>query len=112
MSQPSLRKIDRKLIARVGRRIAEACQPEAVYLFGSAARGEARSGSDLDLLVVMEVSEDTTAREQARKIHSLFEDWLVPMDVVVVTPQEFARGQQLPGHITRVATRQGVRLHG
>jgi predicted nucleotidyltransferase len=35
------------------RRLVAAYQPERIYLFGSAARGEARPDSDYDLLVVV-----------------------------------------------------------
>ncbi len=40
------------LIAEAGRRLAEAAPDAKVILFGSHARGNARPGSDLDLLVV------------------------------------------------------------
>ncbi len=42
----------RKLLAGVVRRVVEACQPESIVLFGSAARGEMTEHSDLDLLVI------------------------------------------------------------
>ena len=35
------------------RRIVAAVQPRRIRLFGSAARGEFRRGSDIDLLVIM-----------------------------------------------------------
>lgn len=38
--------IDGALIKRVAQRLVAACQPAALYLFGSAARGEATEGSD------------------------------------------------------------------
>jgi predicted nucleotidyltransferase len=37
----------------VVRRLVEFYQPEKIYLFGSAARGEDRPDSDLDFLVVV-----------------------------------------------------------
>ncbi len=40
-------------IAKITRRLVEACQPFRVYLFGSAARGDAGPDSDLDFLVVV-----------------------------------------------------------
>jgi predicted nucleotidyltransferase len=41
-----------KALAEIIRRIVEVAQPEQIILFGSAARGEMRPNSDLDLLVV------------------------------------------------------------
>ena len=55
MKSLELPTIDEPLIERVHDRIVETFDPEAIYLFGSAARGESRYGSDLDLLVVMEL---------------------------------------------------------
>lgn len=107
-----LRAIDEELIDRIQRRIVAAYHPEEIWLFGSAARGEAREGSDLDLLVVMSVAETSSGRDRARAIRRLFRGWRVPMDVVVLEPEEFREGQDQPGHLARIATREGRRLHG
>ncbi len=112
MATSALRPIDDALVASVVARIVEACAPETVIVFGSAARGETRSGSDLDLLVVLDLAEGMPAREMARKLHALFDGWLLPLDIVVLTKQEWERGLRLPGHIARTAEREGVRVHG
>ena len=41
------------VLAEVVRRLAEAYQPERIYLFGSKARGDAGPDSDYDLLVIV-----------------------------------------------------------
>lgn len=104
--------IDEPLIERVHDRIVEAFDPEAVYLFGSAARGESRYGSDLDLLVVMDLPQGTSSLEMSRRIRSLFRGWLLPLDVIVVEPQVFAERRTVPGNVARIAVREGRRLHG
>jgi hypothetical protein len=43
---------DEALIAEAGRRLAAAAPGATVILFGSRARGEGRTDSDLDLLVI------------------------------------------------------------
>lgn len=43
---------DEALIEEVGRRLAAAAPDADVILFGSRAKGHARPGSDLDLLVI------------------------------------------------------------
>lgn len=40
------------VLPEIVRRIVEVAHPAKIILFGSAARGDARPGSDLDLLVV------------------------------------------------------------
>lgn len=112
METLTLRAIDEALVNEVRNRIVEACEPEAIVLFGSSARKESLPGSDLDLLVIMEIAVGTTAQDKAREIHALFEGWLLPMDIIVLTPEEWNRGLQLPGHVARIAAREGVRLHG
>ena len=107
-----LRVIDDVLLERVRQRIVEACQPAAVYLIGSAARQQARPGSDLDLVVVMDPPAGRTPRDVAREIHALFEGWMLPLDIVVLSPQAFRRGATLPGHIAWIVRREGVLLGG
>lgn len=112
MKTPQLATIDDALIERVRNRVVEACHPQALYLFGSAARGEARRGSDLDLLVVMDLPKEVTPREQSRTLHALFDGWLLPLDIIVKTPEAFAEEQRLLGFISRVVRQQGVLLYG
>ncbi len=42
-----------EIIREITRRLVEHYRPERVYLFGSAARGDAGADSDLDFLVVV-----------------------------------------------------------
>jgi len=110
MKTPDLATIDEALIDGVYDRIVEAFEPEAVYLFGSAARGESRPGSDLDLLVVMEVPQGTSRLEMSRRIRTLFRGWRLPLDVIVLEPRVFEERQAVPGNIARIAVREGRRL--
>jgi predicted nucleotidyltransferase len=72
------------VIELAGRRLAEAArQPARVLLFGSHARGDARSDSDLDFLVIERDVPDRHAEmvRLTRELRSLG----VPVDVVVVS---------------------------
>ncbi len=112
MRTSELTSIDETRIRQVRDRILEACDPEAIILFGSVARNEVRPGSDLDVLVILELPEGITARQKSRELHALFEGWLLPLDIIVLSPAEWARGLHLPGHIARIAAREGIRLYG
>jgi predicted nucleotidyltransferase len=111
MSDAALATIDDALIRRVRDRVVEACHPQAIYLFGSAAQGEARAGSDLDLLVVTELGDNVTPHQKASELHALFRGWRIPLDILVRTPEQFERGQRLQGFIERTAARDGVVLY-
>lgn len=68
-------------VTEVVRRLVEHYKPERVYLLGSTARGDARSDSDLDFLVVLD---NNTPRERLFD-GSIYERlWNIPLAVDVV----------------------------
>lgn len=87
----------------------ERFDPERVILFGSHARGVAGPDSDVDLLVVMPVS--GSKREKQLEIRLALRGFRIAKDVVVTTPEEFARRQTIPGTIERPAAREGKLLY-
>lgn len=99
------------MIQQVRDRIVDAARPEAVWLFGSAARGETHEWSDLDLLVVMELRDGTNPSTMAGQLRALFTDLHRPIDLIVQTPEQFLHDLRLPGFIARTAKREGVLLH-
>lgn len=103
--------IDEQLIERVAQRIVDACDPEAIYLFGSAARGDAGPESDLDLLIVTELEDDERFYEKASQLRRLFDGWLVSFDILVQSPRDFSRAKAWPGHIAYTASREGTLLY-
>ena len=103
--------IDEPLIERVADRIVEACDPEAIYLFGSAARGDAGPESDLDVLIVTELADGERPYEKASELRRLFDGWLVSFDILVQSPRDFDRAKTCPGHIAYTATREGTLLY-
>lgn len=98
-------KIVKDKIEEMIRRIAERFQPERIILFGSHARGTAGPDSDVDLLVVMEVSGGK--RQQAVEIDLALADVGLPKDVIVATPEDVARDRDLVGTIIRPALLEG-----
>jgi len=91
------------------RRIVERFAPQKVILFGSYARGAASSDSDVDLLVVMPVA--GSKRRQATEIDMALSDRWLPLDLIVVTPEEFIAGKDVIGHILYPAVREGKVLY-
>jgi predicted nucleotidyltransferase len=75
-------------IAYVRDRIVAAYRPEKIILFGSAATGNAREDSDLDLLIIKRTKKPYFERvlEVCRAIHI----WR-STDIIVLTPEEYDR---------------------
>jgi predicted nucleotidyltransferase len=92
------------------KRIVEQFHPAKIILFGSRARGAVEPDSDVDLLVVMDV--EGSKRGQAVKIDLALSDRTFPLDLIVVTPEEFEKYRDVIGHIVYPAVREGKVLYG
>jgi len=91
------------------RRIVERFDPEKIILFGSYAKGKAGLDSDVDLLIIMPVS--GSKREKQIEIGVALHDIRIPMDIIVATPEEAERRQNIVGTIIRPAMREGKVLY-
>ncbi|HXO22539.1 MAG TPA: nucleotidyltransferase domain-containing protein [Thermoanaerobaculia bacterium] len=97
------------LLQQVTRQIVERFNPERIVLFGSRARGEAKSESDLDLFV--EMATDRRPPERAVEIASIFGLRSWPLDVVVYTPAEVERLRNVRGTLLSVIEAEGRLLY-
>jgi len=93
-------------IARIVEQLRARFAPERILLFGSAARGELREGSDIDLIVVVRTEQRWLDRTTAARAAL---DTDLPVDVVVLTPQEFAE-RSGPGHPSFRAMLAGAKV--
>ncbi len=109
MHKPKLPRITQPLIRRMVKRIVEKFDPEQVILFGSQARGDAGPDSDVDLLVVMDVK--GSRLEKRVEIRGALRDFLVPMDILVTTPEDFAWRKDIIGTIEWPAFTEGKVLY-
>jgi len=98
-----------ELIAEVVRRIVEVADPDKIILFGSHARGEARSRSDLDILVIK--NSDVPRWDRSGGIYHALRDIMVPMDILVYTPEEVYDWSQVKRAFVTTAVREGKVLY-
>ena len=91
------------------KRIVERFDPDKIILFGSHARGDAGSDSDVDLLIVMPV--EGSRREKQLEVRVALPASRVPVDVVVTRPEDFAWRKNVVGTIERPAAREGKVLY-
>lgn len=80
--------IDHETINEVVKRLVGVYNPEKIYLFGSYAWGTPNEDSDLDLLVVVNESNEKSHRRTIPGIHALW-GLEIAKDLLVYTQQEF-----------------------
>jgi excisionase family DNA binding protein len=98
------------VLGEIVRRLREAYQPERVYLFGSAARGDASAESDYDLLVV--VPDDASPeRLRSRRAYEVLWGLGVAVDVVVWRRSAFDARAEATTSLPAAVLREGVLLH-
>ena len=79
-------KITPELIDYMVEKIVREIQPEKIILFGSYARGDFNSGSDLDLFIIKDGKE--SSRIIRRKIETLLWGRRFPVDLIVRKQKE------------------------
>lgn len=96
-------------IERMVRRIVQGFDPQKIILFGSYARGTAGPDSDVDLLIIMNVT--GSKKDVAIQIDRALIDRRIPLDIVVATPEDVERYRQLVGNVIRPALKEGRVLY-
>ncbi len=95
----------REIIEEIISRVVKATDPDKIILFGSGARGEMRSNSDLDLLVVK--SGPIHRRKLAQVIYKNLFGVGQAVDIIVVTPEDIERYGDVPALVLEPALREG-----
>jgi len=84
-------------------------RPDRIILFGSQARGEADSRSDIDLLVVCPF--EGSRRDLLLRMDRSLKGLQIARDLLVLRPEEFERDKDIPGTIARPAFKEGIVLY-
>jgi predicted nucleotidyltransferase len=98
-------RINPRLLASAVQRVVEVSQPKKIILFGSAARGEMRCDSDLDLLVIKEGKFNRW--KVAANIYRRLADLEVSVDIILATPEEVRRFGDSPYLVIGPALKEG-----
>jgi predicted nucleotidyltransferase len=100
-------------IASLSRRIIDLANPERVILFGSQARGTAKDGSDIDLMIVSDQpkGESGSRRREIGRIRRGLPHLGIPIDILLFTPEEVEQWRHTTNHIVSEALREGKVLY-
>ncbi len=101
--------LDPKMIDELVRRIVEAVHPLRITLFGSAARGDMGSNSDLDVLVVM--PDGIHRRKTAQEIYRRMWGFGFAKDIIVVTESDTREYSSNPYMVIKNALEEGRELY-
>jgi len=101
---------DDPVLGEVVRRLAEVYHPLRIYLFGSAARGDAGPDSDYDFLIV--VSDDApSALKDCRPGYQALSGLGIAKDILVWTRNEFDKRLHLKASLPSTVVEEGRLLY-
>src|SRR5438105_4811850 len=104
-----LPRVNDALLQEIVARIVRVVQPDKIILFGSRGRGDARKDSDIDLLVIAPSTEPRYRR--AVPLYGALSDIMMPMDIMVYSPEEVEEWSQVQQAFVTTAVREGKVLY-
>ena len=98
------------VLSNIVERLAAVYHPVWIYLFGSAARGDAGPDSDYDIMVV--VPDDAPADlQRSRSGYRATRDLGIPRDIFVSTARDFKMQLHLKASFPSTVVREGILLY-
>ena len=112
-AQPSIRPIprpDAPIVAELLRRLIAAYRPDKVYLFGSAARGDAGPDSDYDILIVVPDAAPPEFQDERLGYRALVGTGTA-VDVLIYRASDFEGRLPLKASLPATVSREGLLLY-
>ncbi len=100
-----------EVIEEVKKRLITVYQPEIIYLFGSYAWGHPDDESDLDLLVVVQTSDEKKSHKRTIAGRRSLFDLEIAKDLMVYTQEEFDARVTDPSSLLYKIKNQGKVLY-
>jgi len=103
--------ITKDVIEEIKKRLIQAYNPVAIYLFGSYAWGTPTEDSDLDLLIVVDKSEEKSYNRPLAGYKALRGLELISKDLIIHTKDEFDRISNDTTTLGHKIKKEGKLLH-
>lgn len=100
-----------ELLEQATKRIVDAVHPETILLFGSHVWGRPTEDSDVDLLIIVEDS-DQPAYRRAREVYKSLRGLPLPVEIIVRTRDEVSQAARVATSLERRVLAEGRVLHG
>lgn len=106
---PAKKGLSEKKLREIIRRVVKIAHPEKIILFGSAARGQMGPNSDVDLLVIKpgKFHQGHLTGEIYMNLHGVG----VPVDVILVTPEQVEKYAETHFLVISPALREGKEVY-
>lgn len=93
--------------------IVREADPDAVILFGSRARGDAGTESDVDLIIVERepFGLQRSRRQEIARLYFALRKLPIAKDLLVYSRDEFEQLKHVSGHVIARAQQEGKVLH-
>jgi len=101
--------VDDSNLAEIVRRVVDAVDPDKIILFGSRARGDARTESDFDLMIVK--ASDLPKHRRTGPVYRALWGIRAPADILWYTSDEIDEWSEVKYHVATQATTQGRILY-
>jgi len=103
-----------ELLRRLVDIIVREADPEAIILFGSRARGDARPDSDVDLLIIERepFGPSRSRMKEAARLYRALGDLPASKDLLLYSRDEVTDRRGAPNHVVARAYREGRVLYG
>jgi len=99
-----------KTLKDIIKRILNIITPDKIILFGSRARGNARTDSDYDLLIVKD--EIINPNKIEADIYISFVGLEVPVDIILTTSEKLEKHKDTIGYVYKSALKDGIVVYG
>jgi predicted nucleotidyltransferase len=91
--------------------LVAAFQPERIYAFGSRARDDADPDSDIDLMIIINHSDEPGCRRGRRAYGAVGQHRHIGMDLLVITRGEFDSRRRANSSLAATVLREGKELY-
>ncbi len=92
--------------------IVKEYKPDKIILFGSRARGDGSTDSDIDILVVSDRESDLPRYKRGRAVRLKLAGISTPLDILFYTHADLNRFQNIPQSFGATVHQEGVALYG